>query len=60
MTNLKTNIEPVDILSNYLTRSELAKQLNKSERTLERRYQLRRGPPRSRIGNLVIYRQLLV
>ena len=57
MTNSKAPRDPSEILADYVTRSDLAKQLNKSERTLDRWHQFRIGPPRSRIGNLVIYRR---
>ena len=57
MTNFNRTKVTAEILADYLTRPELAKELQKSERTLDRWHQLRVGPPRSRIGNLVIYRR---
>jgi len=44
-----------DILEDYTTRSETAKALNKSERTLERWESLRIGPPVTRIGKTPYY-----
>jgi hypothetical protein len=39
-----------DVLADYLTRPELAKQLGKTERTLARWAELRIGPPITRTG----------
>ncbi|MDA1315122.1 MAG: DNA-binding protein [Acidobacteria bacterium] len=38
------------VLSDYLTKAELAQQLGRSERTLDRWAVLRTGPPRTRAG----------
>ena len=43
------------LLDEYLTRSELAAELNKSERTLERWERLGIGPPVTRNGITPIY-----
>lgn len=57
MKDFKVNGNTQEVLADYLTRSELARELNRSERTLDRWHQLRIGPPRSRIGSMVIYRR---
>jgi hypothetical protein len=44
------------LLSEYLTKAQLAKELRKSERTLDRWHNLRIGPPRVIIGRTVLYR----
>ena len=49
--------EPTPILASYLSHAELAKQLNKSERTLDRWHALRMGPPRTLIGRDIYYRR---
>ena len=43
------------LLDNYYTRPELAAELNKSERTLERWERLRIGPPVTRNGITPLY-----
>ena len=45
------------ILSNYLTKLELARELNCSPRTIERLHRLRQGPPRTRVGRRLLYRR---
>ena len=49
--------EPTPILADYLSHAELAKQLKKSERTLDRWHALRMGPPRTLIGRDIYYRR---
>ncbi|MCH9051145.1 MAG: transcriptional regulator [Proteobacteria bacterium] len=44
------------VLTGYLTRAELAAQLGKSERTLDRWHSLRVGPPRAKVGRSPVYR----
>lgn len=44
------------VLDGYLTREELAEELGKTPRTLDRWASLRVGPPRSKIGRTVVYR----
>lgn len=44
-----------DILSDYLSRDDLARQLNRTIRTLERWESLRIGPPITRIGKTPMY-----
>jgi len=46
-----------DILEDYVTRAEIAKSLNKSERTLERWESRRIGPPVTRIGKTPYYQK---
>jgi predicted DNA-binding transcriptional regulator AlpA len=41
----------------YLERAELARQLGKSTRTLDRWHTLRIGPPRVVIGRMILYRR---
>ncbi len=48
--------EPTQILSDYLTREELARQINRSIRTLERWESSRTGPPITRMGRTPMYR----
>jgi predicted DNA-binding transcriptional regulator AlpA len=43
------------VLDGYIREAELAQQLNRSVRTLQRLAARRLGPPRTRIGRLVIY-----
>lgn len=45
------------ILDEYLSKSELAKQLGKQPRTLDRWHTERRGPKRTKIGRSVFYRR---
>ena len=45
-----------EILEGYLRRDELAAQLGRCRRTIERWHSLRIGPPRITIGRLVLYR----
>jgi predicted DNA-binding transcriptional regulator AlpA len=45
------------VLEGYLTKPELAAQLRKSPRTLDRLERLRIGPPRTKIGRLILYRR---
>lgn len=42
-------------LCEYLTRDELARELGRSSRTLDRWAVLRIGPPRTRAGRAVLY-----
>lgn len=44
-----------NILEDYLTRADLAKQIRKSERVLERWEQYGEGPPVTRIGRAAYY-----
>ena len=46
----------MSVLEGYLTKPELAKELNKSIRTLDRLERQRIGPPRTRIGRSILYR----
>jgi len=43
------------VLENYITREQLAKELNVHERTILR-WEIRRiGPPRTQVGRLILY-----
>lgn len=46
----------MDVLDGYLTRSEFAKQIGKSLRTIDRWEAERRGPARIKVGKLILYR----
>lgn len=48
---------PID---DYISRDELARQLGKSVRTLDRWYTMRIGPPRTKVGKSVLYRKASV
>lgn len=43
------------LLANYLTRGQLAEALGRSTRTLDRWQVQKVGPPRLKIGKLIIY-----
>jgi hypothetical protein len=53
-----SNSEP--ILSDFLTKEELAAELRRNERTLDRWDALGVGPPRTCIGRTVLYRRVSV
>ncbi len=46
-----------EILADYLSRAEAAKQIKRTERTLQRWERQRVGPPVTRLGNQVLYRK---
>lgn len=48
------------ILSEFLTKEELAEQLQRNPRTLDRWAVLRIGPPRTHVGRMVLYRRASV
>ena len=47
--------ENAGLLADYLTPAQVAEELGVNPRTLDRWYQLRRGPVRTRIGKRVLY-----
>ncbi len=53
---VETPVGNPQILQGYLTRDELAAQLGRCRRTLERWHSLRIGPPRIVVGRMVLYR----
>jgi len=53
-----SNLEP--ILSEFLTKEELASELGRNQRTLDRWDVLGLGPPRTRVGRQVLYRRTSV
>ena len=53
-----SNSEP--ILSQFLTKEELASELRRNPRTLDRWSALGTGPPRTRVGRKVLYRRASV
>ena len=53
---VETPVGNPQILQGYLTRDELAAQIGRCRRTIERWTSLGIGPPRIRVGRLVLYR----
>ena len=53
-----SNAEP--ILSQFLTKEELAAELGRNVRTLDRWEMLGSGPPRTLIGRKILYRRMSV
>jgi hypothetical protein len=53
---MSTDTPTTSILSGYLSRAALAKQINRSVRTLERWEALREGPPVTHMGRDPFYR----
>jgi len=52
--------ELVPLLSVFLTAKELAAELERNTRTLDRWHALGTGPPRTRVGRKVLYRRTSV
>jgi hypothetical protein len=52
--------KPEAILSDFLTKQELAAELGREMRTLDRWDALGIGPPRTRVGRKVLYRRASV
>jgi Helix-turn-helix domain len=50
----------VPILSEFLTTEELAAELRRNKRTLDRWQRLGEGPPRTHVGRKVLYRRASV
>ena len=48
---------PIAVLSEYLTKAELAAQLRKTVRTIDRMSLAGDGPPPTRIGRTILYRR---
>jgi hypothetical protein len=53
-----SNVEP--ILSQFLTKEELAAELGRNVRTLDRWETLGIGPPRTFVGRKILYRRMSV
>ena len=51
---------PTSVLSDYLTKHQLAAQLGRSVRTIDRMASSGEGPPRTRIGHTTLYRRQAV
>jgi helix-turn-helix protein len=51
---------PQPILEDFLTRDELASELQRSPRTLDRWETLGIGPPRTSVGRKILYRRASV
>ena len=49
--------ENAGLLADYMTPQQVAKELGVNPRTLDRWYQLRKGPVRTRLGKRVLYAQ---
>lgn len=47
--------QPSNVLAGYLTKAELAQQMRKSSRTLDRWETSRAGPPRVVLGKTILY-----
>jgi hypothetical protein len=52
--------DSVPLLSEFLTKVELAAELRRNVRTLDRWHVLGTGPPRTRVGRKVLYRRASV
>lgn len=52
-----TDTAPSSVLSGYLTKTQLAAQLGRSVRTLDRMASSGDGPPRTKIGRTTLYRR---
>ena len=52
-----TDTAPSSVLSGYLTKAQLAEQLGRSVRTLDRMALSGDGPPRTKIGRTTLYRR---
>ena len=48
-------MEATSVLEGFITKEELAAQLGRSTRTIDRWHSRRIGPPRVTIGNLVLF-----
>jgi predicted DNA-binding transcriptional regulator AlpA len=46
-----------EILDGYLTKRDLARELHRNQRTVDRWHTQRIGPPRITVGNLVLFRR---
>ncbi len=54
---MKTSDNGDSVLAEYMSRDELADQLDRCARTLDRWHSLRIGPPRTIIGRRILYRR---
>jgi hypothetical protein len=52
--------DSVPLLSEFLTKVELAAELRRNVRTLDRWHALGTGPPRTRVGRKVLYKRTSV
>ena len=43
------------LLSEYLTKAQFAREMSVTERTLDNWQRRRAGPPRAKLGNIVLY-----
>jgi hypothetical protein len=56
VSNLSDSAPAPSVLEGYISETDLARQLNRSVRTLQRLAATRSGPPRIKIGRLILYR----
>ncbi len=56
MGDLSDSAPAPSVLEGYISETDLARQLNRSVRTLQRLAARQSGPPRIKIGRLVLYR----
>jgi len=56
MADLSASAPSPSVLEGFISESDLARQLNRSVRTLQRLAARQSGPPRIKIGRLVFYR----
>ena len=56
MADLSASAPAASVLEGFISESDLARQLNRSVRTLQRLAARQSGPPRIKIGRLVFYR----
>ena len=56
MSDLSDSAPAPSVLEGYISETDLAHQLNRSVRTLQRLAATRSGPPRIKIGRLIFYR----
>jgi len=56
MADLSASALAPSVLEGFISESDLARQLNRSVRTLQRLAARQSGPPRIKIGRLVFYR----
>ena len=57
---MTTSYNGESVLAEYMSRDELAEQLNRCPRTLDRWESLKIGPPRTILGRRVLYRRAAV
>ena len=56
MADLSASAPSPSVLEGFISESDLARQLNRSVRTLQRLAARQAGPPRIKVGRLIFYR----